>query len=732
MPRNSSGVYQLPAGNPVVSGTLIESVWANSTMADLAQAMSDSLDRFGRSTMAAPFLANDGTISAPGIAFGAESSTGLYRKAAKVLAVSVGGMQIAEFTQTAVNLLKPLNVPGITSTGDVSITGNLTLTGTFTPGPITTTGDITLADGKAIKWGDGSAYIQGNGTTDVIAVGGVALTAPNFYVGTVANSAGTFGVGAGLGGTVVTWGNTSAGAGNVDFATSGGVQARVLSLPGAVNYLTLAGSTAGSRVTIANAGASVDVGMQFVAKGAGDFVWWSNSSPALNVYSPVGASRYVQIGGSATHPVIGASAGMLNAASALRVTGGGITANDVASNYALMAAEKLSIVDAARTADNRVIEQLWNGGKWLLRFLNDGYSAAVDAIEITGGYASGITDLRLLAAGGSMSLIAGGAVTLNAPAGLTIDGTSASSLTFTINGVTQGWIQHNGGSALFVSQGTKPIGFYVNGAEQAMVHNGVTYLGGNGNGLLGIQNSAQLLYILGGTSAQVTDCAQLVLTGTAFAGAPKVAFLRANQMLFTNPTASKEYGRFESTGQFLVGTTAAFLTAPGRGEIDINGSSDAILGMGIGGVLKAYILTNGPDFLLHNTTGTAIQLQVAGATRMSITPTQLLDQINGGIEIGWRDLPQTAVNPAWNNSARGKMLPLNANYIIGAAIAGNFFYLVNVHASTTLLISPDTPGGVTMYMHGTTASQARTLAVKGVAMVWFFTANVCYIWGDIS
>lgn len=108
MPRNSSGVYQLPAGNPVVSGTLIESTWANSTMSDMAQALSDSLDRFGRSTMAAPLLLNDGTVAAPGMAFGAESSTGLYRESSHVMGVSVAGVEVARFTSAGISALFPM------------------------------------------------------------------------------------------------------------------------------------------------------------------------------------------------------------------------------------------------------------------------------------------------------------------------------------------------------------------------------------------------------------------------------------------------------------------------------------------------------------------------------------------------------------------------------------------------------------------------------------------------
>ena len=62
MPRNSSGVYSLPAGNPVVPGTLIETTWANPTMSDIGAALTGSLPRDGSAGMQGPLiLAFDGT-----------------------------------------------------------------------------------------------------------------------------------------------------------------------------------------------------------------------------------------------------------------------------------------------------------------------------------------------------------------------------------------------------------------------------------------------------------------------------------------------------------------------------------------------------------------------------------------------------------------------------------------------------------------------------------------------
>lgn len=49
MPFNGSGVYTLPAGNPVVTGTVISSTVQNNTMSDVATALTDCVTRDGQS-----------------------------------------------------------------------------------------------------------------------------------------------------------------------------------------------------------------------------------------------------------------------------------------------------------------------------------------------------------------------------------------------------------------------------------------------------------------------------------------------------------------------------------------------------------------------------------------------------------------------------------------------------------------------------------------------------------
>jgi hypothetical protein len=50
MSRNGSGTYSLPSGNPVVTGTTISSTWANTTLGDIANALTQSLAADGQTT----------------------------------------------------------------------------------------------------------------------------------------------------------------------------------------------------------------------------------------------------------------------------------------------------------------------------------------------------------------------------------------------------------------------------------------------------------------------------------------------------------------------------------------------------------------------------------------------------------------------------------------------------------------------------------------------------------
>jgi hypothetical protein len=100
MSRNSSGTYSLPAGNPVVTGTVISSSWANTTMSDIATALTGSLDRSGQGGMLAALQLFAGTIGAPGLTWSLETTSGLYRAGAGDFRWAIGGADIWKFTST--------------------------------------------------------------------------------------------------------------------------------------------------------------------------------------------------------------------------------------------------------------------------------------------------------------------------------------------------------------------------------------------------------------------------------------------------------------------------------------------------------------------------------------------------------------------------------------------------------------------------------------------------------
>lgn len=103
MPRDVNGLYTLPAGNPVVTNTVVSSTWANTTLSDLSTAMSNSLDRTGTASgMTGQFKALSGTVGTPGISFGAETTMGIYRAGAGDMRFAVGGIDVLRFNTTSI------------------------------------------------------------------------------------------------------------------------------------------------------------------------------------------------------------------------------------------------------------------------------------------------------------------------------------------------------------------------------------------------------------------------------------------------------------------------------------------------------------------------------------------------------------------------------------------------------------------------------------------------------
>lgn len=119
MSRNGNGVYSLPAGNPVVTGTTISSSWANTTLSDIATALTGSVASDGQTTMTGVLNLGSNRISF--VADGVDPTDAVNLQQLTE-AVIVGG----SINDTPIGNITP-------STGaftDLSATGTVSFTGT--------------------------------------------------------------------------------------------------------------------------------------------------------------------------------------------------------------------------------------------------------------------------------------------------------------------------------------------------------------------------------------------------------------------------------------------------------------------------------------------------------------------------------------------------------------------------------------------------------------------------
>jgi hypothetical protein len=97
-------------------------------------------------------------------------------------------------------------------------------------------------------------------------------------------------------------------------------------------------------------------------------------------------------------------------------------------------------------------------------------------------------------------------------------------------------------------------------------------------------------------------------TGIFFPAADTIAFAEGGA----------EIARFDSSGHLIVGGTTALNTSSGRGNITINGSSNAILNFSAGGVDQGYIYHDGTNMLIDNSKNGFQRFATNGTERMRI------------------------------------------------------------------------------------------------------------------
>lgn len=112
MSRNANGTYSLPGGvNPVVADTYITALWANSTLADMASEITNSLDRNGRGSMLAPLKLYAGSLALPGMTWALETNSGWYRVGSQTFAHVVNGVEVFRQTGALSTFTTPAALP---------------------------------------------------------------------------------------------------------------------------------------------------------------------------------------------------------------------------------------------------------------------------------------------------------------------------------------------------------------------------------------------------------------------------------------------------------------------------------------------------------------------------------------------------------------------------------------------------------------------------------------------
>jgi hypothetical protein len=136
MSRNGSGTYNLPAGNPVVTGTTITTTWANTTLNDIASALTGSIASDGQTPMSASLnMANNKVISVTDPTSAQDAATKAY------VDLVAGGTKNGSFV-------------------------NLAYTGTLTGG----TGIVNLGSGQVYKDASGNVGIGTSSPVDKLNV----------------------------------------------------------------------------------------------------------------------------------------------------------------------------------------------------------------------------------------------------------------------------------------------------------------------------------------------------------------------------------------------------------------------------------------------------------------------------------------------------------------------------------------------------------------------------------
>lgn len=284
MSRNGNGTYNLPAGNPVSSGSVISSAWANSTLSDIAVALTGSVAADGQTPITGNLNMAGNKISNLGAGTLSTDAPNLAQVTSSVAITggNIDGTPIGQTTAAAgkfTTLVSTGNVD-FTSTGSMKVpTGTLaqrnrnvlgalrfnstygyfegcvavtagatisTITRVSTLATLTTSTDHGLSTGAFVTV-SGALPVEFNGTYEIIVTGVNTFT----YVMASAPSADATTVGSYVVGTWAAVGvGATGGGGDQIFIENGQTVTTSYTIPTGKNAMTTGDITINSGVTV--------------------------------------------------------------------------------------------------------------------------------------------------------------------------------------------------------------------------------------------------------------------------------------------------------------------------------------------------------------------------------------------------------------------------------------------------------------------------------------------------
>jgi hypothetical protein len=410
----------------------------------------------GATTFTGQLLAAAGTAPLPSYSFTADPNTGMYSAGADILGFSTGGLLRGSFnangkftveanatvSEPSVQVKSPatnglaIDIQGESVTNGSTIrwlnnaynqvrmqvlsndSGNV-LGGTtalqmqlFTNNlarvTIAATGGVTFATPTS-----GGHVINGtttiNGTTQVNGplgasgdlVGGSNAYALNYYINPgTATAAGTFGIPGALGSAMIAWGNSSGGAGNMDFTTSGAYLLRMVKTASAVNYIQFNNAAAGTGPNLSVEGSDTNIQFNHFSKGTGVHAFFANGGAQFVVGSnPANPVNYLIVGGATAgnNVTVSASGGLAVRFPnlAVQVIGSGRPFSTTTESQSYLYNVALGLCNFTATPNNRCHEWYKDATALYGLWISDNGGAATEWLKSVGGQGAGQTSVTI-------------------------------------------------------------------------------------------------------------------------------------------------------------------------------------------------------------------------------------------------------------------------------------------------------------------------------------------------